>query len=355
MSRTAMRSGWLRIATVAFFAFLPVTVLHSVAFAADGLAVLPFLGICSGLILLARAKSAASYWWSVAGLIGVLLIANLIKFTFIAMVAVAVAFPIILWWRAALSLRRMLVTCGLVVAIAGGAAGAMRVMNSKNNALGMSANPVRGMTLSSLVLPKWGDGYIFQAPGYFEPVLVDGKPALNAYGAPRYRLLDLNAFSYPALTQLAIFTDILNLADNGIPNGGIKRAAFLQSAMALSVKTGLVAALFILVAVLHSAAALVWKFFTRAPVAGEFVAAEAVTVAAVAGVGIIAASLLFVEDPYYWGYWLPRLILPSLAGFCLVGGIFADRWFAERWRWAGPVIFGAVLFQSSLQVSFLWH
>jgi len=66
----------------------------------------------------------------------------------------------------------------------------------------------------------------------------------------------------------------------------------------------------------------------------------------------IVLCLPYIANPYYWGYWLARLVLPSLVGFVFIGFVFLDEY--VRSRWVHLVVVGYAVAQAMLHLSFLW-
>jgi hypothetical protein len=126
--------------------------------------------------------------------------------------------------------------------------------------------------------------------------------------------------------------------------------------MEVAVKTGVIFTLFTFGAVVIAAVGVAYRFIRGTELATPSdITLAVVVVSSVASFLIIAMALPFVNGTYYWGYWLPRLILPAIAGFVLISAYWADRIFAGRFKWSGPVVFSVVVLQSMFHVSFLWQ
>jgi hypothetical protein len=187
--------------------------------------------------------------------------------------------------------------------------------------------------------------------------------ALNPKTRPP-SLQDPNKYSYPALLCLATFTDILDFFQskagmNREPKEDYKggalvgnRSSLNNSLMKVSVRAGTLS--FCLAACLlpilcidslrrflrdRSLPHLIWLV---------------VFLPAASWISFIACLLPLVDGAYYGGYYLSRLVLPSiLAGVLLIfGGI--DRWaFFRKWL-PSSVLLCIVLSLSLAHCAFLW-
>jgi hypothetical protein len=191
------------------------------------------------------------------------------------------------------------------------------------------------ITLRSLLWPYSRDFAILGAPEYGKPMIHQGthinanrQGQYDAQGRPGYDLLVDNRYSYPALLHLAIFTDIMNIADDGLAAGwGVgQRSPWNQSLQRASVINGLWLSLS------------VWIFniaylFTNGRLLLHYLRARGATdlpretrffiaawIPAASWYLLVVGTLPFISaDVYYYGYWMPRLIAPALLIFGVVG------------------------------------
>ena len=181
--------------------------------------------------------------------------------------------------------------------------------------------------------PNSSDIDLLLAPQYGDPLLVgghqiklanDGTPSKD--GRPGYALLVNNRYSYPALFHLAVFTDIMNIADNGLRDKwGIRSRSglnkFLETASVINSIPFTVLMVTSNVAYLFTMLPYLWKFFRRpAPinVPGEAVFFFGAWIPGACWYVLITGLLPFIGDVYYAGYWLPRLVMPAISVFTAV-------------------------------------
>jgi hypothetical protein len=167
-----------------------------------------------------------------------------------------------------------------------------------------------------------------------------------------FRLLIPHRHSFPALVHLAIFTDILNIFQYDPTNDYFgKRSRANMSRMRLAVKSGL---LFSLAGMLL----IPWAALQSIYLSLRWRRAEYTVRAliAITGLGWFLNIVVFLPNvvAYAGGFWLPRLYMPALLCFCLLSAMALDDLLAAHsiiWR---RVILALVVFQSLVQLSFLW-
>jgi hypothetical protein len=125
-----------------------------------------------------------------------------------------------------------------------------------------------------------------------------------------------NSVSYGPLLHLGIFSDVLNFAGN---NKVLRRprppaeAAFSRG----SVRLGLPFSIGTVASIVSLSALFLVGWFR--PVRFPSPAATVWLVLGLAWYLPLTAILPFVHHAYAWGYWLPRLVLPALWVFLLLG------------------------------------
>jgi len=325
-----------------FLATLPVFVTTSVVFSADALVCLPFFAFCYlNLRLLEAPKHPSIPMLMGSGAVQVL--GGLAKYSFLGIAPAAFLFSWYLVHKRKCSGRQALAVFVLLFLLPSVINYSIFKSLKGSTSLGIEFPiPSGAMTFRSLLWPYGRDVELFSAPPYFDPIKSDGTQVRvtpdgdpDARGRPGYTILVNNRYSYPALLNLAINSDILNIThrrmadSNDFTRAGplVKRNQLFQMA---SVIFG---ALFsVLVAV--SLAVLSWSALglSRNPndaTAPGFKAgpgaslpidiALALVLPALGYFGLIVGLLPFVGiDVYYGGYWLPRLVLPALLVFGLV-------------------------------------
>ena len=345
-TRRVVTSPLLRVAGIALVAFLPLTVITTVIFAADTVASLPF--VLSGWAIMRcleeDTESQAGKYAALAGFS--LIVGNLSKATFMVLPAAVLLALLALWRARRLTIRRagMLVLLAVALPVtAGGLIMAKAARETAGAQLVHSFNwkGTGELTFRSLLGVKPSDRRVLDAPEYL-------ASAMNDAGI-YYPLLVANNYSYPALLHLGIFTDVLNFANDAV----VPRPEPERTAARWSVRLGLVFSVSALAAVLvfwirtafafvrpdrmPSTAALVWSCLAMAwffPIAG---------------------ALPFVDNPYIKGYWLPRLVMPAIWIFYL--GLFAaaDR-LPGRWPARVAVLLATLVAVLSVQeIRSVWY
>lgn len=347
-ARRFITSPLVRLSALAFIAFLPSGLVTSVVYAADATAQLPFVLLILFLLRAAEAgtERACAGYAALAGL--VLGAGNLAKYTFLLLPAASLVITLLLWrWRR-LNARRGLLLLGLAVvlpALVGCwvklSADRATAQNEPRHLLDWKG--VGEMTWRSVLLPKKSDARIFKAPGYFDP-----SPIPNA-GLP---LLYDNSYSYPALLHLAVFTDVLDYANQGATINGKPRPKTQKSFSQVAVWLGLMFSVPAFLAVVAFAGRTVLALFwpRLAPNTGTLVWG----VTALVWYLPLVIVLPYLHNAYAWGYWLPRLILPALWGFALILFATADGLLARHVR-ATYALAGLVLVQAVVHIGSIWY
>ena len=312
-SRRFIPSPILRCSALAFVAFLPVTVCVTVAYAADTVALLPFALAAWSLIRAIEAPGQAKTlgYASLAGM--ALAVGNFAKATFLVLpVAVLVAVLLFSYWKKLPPPKAVFII--LLSALAPVLVGAWLTLECKRELRDLPPHHTFNwhetgeMTWRSLLLPYSRDGRIFAAPSYRDE-------AVDSHGKSYLPLLQPNNYSYPALLHLAVFTDILGVANTNRDGFGANRPEPEKAAARLAVASGVVFSLATLAATilfsLQFIAALVRR---KAP---PFSLSIWFLFGACWFVPLVAV-LPYVQHAYQWGYWLPRLILPALWCFFLL-------------------------------------
>jgi hypothetical protein len=348
-SRRFIAAPALRLAALALIAFWPATLITSVVFAADSVAMPPFALLCWSLLrwLEAHTTRASASFAALAG--AALALGNFAKFTFLLLPAGVLVVAVLAWrWQHA-SPRRTLTLLALAV-LAPSLVGltlhrlATRELADTPQQHRFTWSGTDEMSWRSLLTVKPSDRRIFDAPGYWDSVVTDGRTVLP--------LLENNSYSYPALLHLGIFTDVLNFAQGGSQRSGRPRPQPQQSLAQASVRTGVLFSLAGVVAV-----ALVTLRTLRAAVTARTPPRFGPVIWLVLGLTWflpLVATLPFVHHAYDWGYWLPRLVIPALWGF----GYCLYTWLddvAQNRRFIIHTVTCLTAVQVTLQIASVWY
>ena len=339
----------LRIAALALIAFWPATTITTVVFAADAMAQ-PFFALLCWSLLRWSESTTDRPTIAYAGLAGIALaMGDFAKFTFILLPAGVLVVATLAWrWRHATP-RRVLILATLAALLPAGVGAWLHLKSSQaledqSPHHAFSLTGTGEMTWRSLLGVKRSDARIFNAPGYWDPEIIDGKTYLP--------LLRENDYSYPALLHLGTFTDVLDFSYGGSQLSGRPRPEPQKSFSQWSVRLGV---LFTVPAVFSVAlfsvrlirAAL---FRGRPPPLG-------VAIWLVLGLNWflpLVVTLPFVHHSYHWGYWLPRLVLPALWSFGLCLFAWTDVLVRNRVR-PGTVVASVTALQALLQICSVWY
>ena len=357
--RRVIRSGLMRVAGLAFIAFLPVTLITAMAIAAD--AFMPFFFIASAWLLVLIIDRWKKGGWAIGlmALEGALLITGvMVKVSFIAIFVGVVVIGLILCRCGIGGGRRLLLAFFLIIMVPA-AITATLWFSYMSQQIPMYENSnvpktsLAHMDLRSLLFFKKNDAYLLDAPYFHELRFQDGRSF--------HPMQETNYYSYPALLHLGIFTDVLNI-DQPIRYHSNDpwvvdeydtrvRPQENQERMKLCVRTSLVFSVCIFLALCW----LIGACFNALKL-GKETEDVPVIVLGVFGLSLFGetmASLPFVPWPYQLGFWLPRFILPSILSFGVILFVAVDRLPLMKSKVARWVMMAMVVGQSMLQISFL--
>jgi hypothetical protein len=344
--RLMVRSSLLRLACFFFVLFLPVFMIHSIVLASDAFILPLFIGIVYFVTELGSEAHTNRFSRSLTYAAVLLALGIGTKFTFVSL-SLAIVLTICIFWRVgSLSRRRAIV--GLIVFTLMTVAGVALILRVRNIIV-ISGSGFQ-MNWTDILLLHTRDLHVLSAPPYGE--LAKGKKITDDIQTNPFELLTPHRYSFAALAHLGIFTDTLNIFQYDPTDGNYgARSRRNMSRMRLAVKTGLLFSLsgifLILWAIGKSCYFSLWR---------KQAAYNSRTFVAVAGFGWFLNIVIFLPSvpAYVEGFWLPRLYLPALLCFCLLTATALDDLLALRsliWRRA---ILALVLFQSLVQLSFLW-
>jgi hypothetical protein len=336
----SIASPALRIAAFTLFAFLPARVVQTTVMAADSLTIVPILGAAWLIYRINRADSTLPCM-ALAGSLGLLIFAALfVKYTFVSVLPATVFLLIQAarrrGWPLKLGIATLTAACVPPVA-------ALLLLIPGLQGLGEHTPRGSGFALRSF-FPKEVDSRLLSGPSYW--VRANRFP-----GDEMYELLIQNKYSYPSLVHLGLFTDILDIYQPKSRHDWFgRRTAHAQAMMSTTVKTGLPISVVIVGAVMLGLFVYIMFGLRRPAAVAEL--PEALGVYAVVWFAIIAGTLPYISAAYLAGHWLPRLILPSIAGAIAVAFVVLDR-LCGRWRLLGILMAVYIGICSLLQASFL--
>ena len=352
----------LRLACMALVLFLPFALIHAVVIACDAPAAPIFFLIAYLCVLLAQAASPGRVV-TLAFAIGVAVVVGLgIKFTFVSTAAaLTVLVPLLAWakrWERRTASRAFVLAAAIPLVLGLAELGAYHRAIEESH-FGQPKDAAYGMSLRSLLLFRPGDRHVFDAPPYNETVQIGSRVPVPATGSwepqpgTEFNLLQVDRFSYPALLHLAMFSDICNFYQGRPPRQYFgPRSASHQARMALAVRTGTLFSLAALLAVpLVTLTELLSCLRNRSP------RAVMTLIPILMGLAFflsIVVGMPFAGGAYGAGYWLPRLVVPSLLVFFACVFIALDRLPLPAKRWVGWSCLALVVFQALVHVSFLW-
>jgi hypothetical protein len=339
-SRRFIRSPLLRCSALTLIASLPVTVITTVVYAEDTVTLFPFVLGCWSLV---KALESTFHWKALcyAALTGLTLTIGCFgKATFaILPLAVLAAVAIFFLWRK-ITMRRV-VFIVLLSSLAPALVGAWLAIKSKKELHDVSFNHsfdwhgTGEMTWRSILFPYPADARIFSAPGYWDKDPDGSLP-----------LLKNNSYSYPALLHLAIFTDLMGFANIDRHARGACRPEPQKTEARLAVCSGLFFSLPTVAAVLAFSIQLGWACIRRNPPPKPSLVVWLLF--ALFWYVPLVTILPYVLNAFYWGFWLPRLVLPALWCFFLMLFAAVD---ALPPRWSRPLA-GILALSVAIQTSF---
>jgi hypothetical protein len=263
-----------------------------------------------------------------------------------------------LWWRRAWNLQRFVTICALSLVLPSALVlysswKSSRVQGFTTHKFWLPKGGAPGqpeMNYKDLFLVKAADLQLFRAPEMFKPEPSDG----NSYHLGFRRA---HKHSYLALSHMGIFTDPMNLFQDLPGSQGVGRFLIPDFKTRRPWKTPVMVASMSL-GTLWTVLALIgtpWIFFGAVKrLWGDKLERED----AAALLGISYFLLMFLPIPFVlWGcvhgYWMPRLILPSLLFFFWAAFLLLDRTIVAK---SGRIAFDVlilVIVQSGIEIVML--
>ena len=316
-----------------FSATLPSFVATSVVYAGDALVFIPFFLFCYCCLLILEDDKKLNI--KIVIIICLIeMISGLIKYTLIILPVAMIFINYIFYKKYHLTyfIRLSVIIITVLVPLSSD----LYFMNKFHGASSHEIkfpNLTGKISLRSLLGVYEKDWELFEAPLYFEPIMSDGKQIMVDHngrevnnGRPGYKILVDNKYSYSGLLNLSIHTDIMNITHrrNVSRNGFSEYDAvnvinnFFQK---LSVYIGAILSFILLISIIYYIyynAYKLLKIWSNKQIYynKDILFMIALVVPAILFYFLIVGLLPFVNsEVYYFGYWLPRLIMPSLLIF----------------------------------------
>jgi hypothetical protein len=337
------QSPRLHLALVLFLAFLPVRIIHATTIGTDctTIPVFVLLLFCSDKFLTERdstPKNAAYLGLALTAAIGA-------KYSFMALLPALFAIFVCLWRGRNWNFKRFVTICAFALVLPSAVALSSFWLSSRVHGYNTEKHWLRrgqaaDMDYKDLFSVKANDALLFRAPEYF-----------------KRDILAAHRHSYLGLSHLGIFTDTMNLFQRLtvpqriesilIPDQKARRpwkTPVMQASMSLGILWTLSALLGTAWGLLRAARNLWNDKLQREDSAILF--------------GTAFFLLIFLPIPFVYagamfGYWTPRLILPSLLCFSLAAFLFLDRKIARGSGAIGFVILLLVVAQCAIEMVML--
>jgi hypothetical protein len=331
-------SADVRFASLLVLLFVPLWVVHTVVFAPDA-ATVPVFFTAFYLVgtLLKEGIGAAKLALTGLALAATLTFGIFTKYSFCFFLpAIAFVFVYEAWRRRS----AMLLACLLSLLPAMGLGvyeyqRSAEVQGATTHGHYRKEGEVQQMDVFDLLLPKLADVELLWAPQYFEDKIYE----------PR-------RYGYWGLLHLATFTDILNAFQSPGPEVAIRgpdrpqqfftrqRGRFAKRASAAAVQWALPMTLVAGIGVFVSLWRAARDLWHRRPMSQSSI---------LVGFALslylpILASMPRVVCAYECGYWLPRLVMPSILSFLVLGFLVIDRLVQQSpARRAGLVVYACIV------------
>lgn len=342
-SERRFASSRLHLALVLFLAFLPVRIIHATTIGTDCTTIPLFvlLLFCVDKLLV---ESTASFK-NTAYLGLALTLAIGTKYSFMALLPALFIILLCLWRNRRWTFRRFVTSCALVLLLPSALALSSLWLSSRVHGYNtekhwLAPGQVADMNYRDLVSLKVKDAALFQAPEYF-----------------KREILAAHRHGYLALSHLCIFTDPMNLFQVLTVPQRIERilipdqkarAPWKTRVMVISMSLGVlwtVCALAGTAWLLVRAARNLWK--------DSLAREDAAMLLGIAFFLLMYLPIPFVYGGAIFGYWTPRLILPSLLCFSWAAFLFIERKIASGSEKIATVALVLVAAQCAVEIVML--
>jgi 4-amino-4-deoxy-L-arabinose transferase-like glycosyltransferase len=337
------QSSLVHVSFIVFVALLPVQVIHATTIGTDCLTIPCFVLVLFLFDKFLNAETAVPRKAAVLGAgLGVTIF---VKYSFIALIP-AIAGVLLVLWRKRRWLLTRFIALSLLTLLLPSALALYSFQRTRH---------ARGYYTQLLWLPKG-----FDAGMNFRDLLSVKKDDLQLFNAPEYfkkQILAAHKHSYLGLVHLGVYTDTMNLfQDLSVPQhfGSIMipdqkvRRPWKTDWMRASMMLGVIWTLLALIGTpwnLFRALQHLWR--------DRLEREDAAMLLGVAYFLLMFLPIPFVYNANLFGFWTPRLILPSLICFFLAAFLFIDRKFAAKSQIVAAAIFGLVVIQCVIEVVML--
>lgn len=314
-SERRFKSPVLQLALVFFLTFLPVRIIHAVSVGTDWMTVPVFvLVLCLFEKLLSEQTSTARN----ATFLGLALALGIwSKYSFLALIPAVFVIFAFLWWRRAWNFKRFVTICALSLVLPSGLLlfsywESIHVKEAHAPNIWLPKGWAPDMNYKDLLTVKANDAQLFKAPEYFKK-----------------EILAAHRHSYLGLSHLGIFTDTMNLFqyltvpqqfESPLIPDQKARHPWKTPVMVASMSLGTLWTLCALIGTpwaLFLAMRNLWK--------AKLEREDSSVLLGSAFFLLMFLPIPFVIGGALFGYWTPRLILPSLLCFSLAAFLFIDR------------------------------
>jgi len=336
-------SPLIHLGLVFFLAFLPVRIIHATTIGTDCTTIPLFVLL---LFLFDRFLSDESSTAQNAGFLGLgLALAVWTKYSFMALIPAISLLVIGIWAQRGWKLKRFLAICALGLILPSALAlhsfwASSRVHGYNTEKHWLEKGEAPEMGYCDLLTVKANDINLFCAPEYF-----------------RSEILAPHRHSYLGLVHLGVFTDTMNLFQVPPVGKDLKsvwdpddkiRRPWKTSVMQASMSLGILWTLLILVAA-------PWSLFRacRDLLNQKLECEDVATILGTAFFLLIFLSIPFVSGGAMFGYWTPRLILPSLLSFFLAAFLLIDKKIVPMSRRIASAVLFLVAIQCAIEAIML--
>ena len=335
------KSPAIHLALVFFLTFLPVRIIHATTIGTDCTTIplfVPLLFLFDKFLSDQSAKNAASFGLG-------LTLAVFTKYSFMAILPAAFAILVCCWWKRAWKLKRFVMICTVSLVLPSTlslysfwASSRTHGYNTEKHWLhkGMAAE----MNYKDIFSLKANDLQLFRAPEYF-----------------KREILAAHKHGYLALSHMGVFTDPMNLfqvlpipqrLDVYLIPDQKTRPPWKTPIMVASMSLGTLWTLLALIGVPWSLIGAV-----RNLVRNKLQREDVMAVLGTAFFLLMFLPIPFVYAGVIFGYWTPRLILPSLLYFFLAAFLLIDRKIAVQSPNIVVVTLALVMVQSAIEIVML--
>lgn len=334
------RSKTIHLAVAIFLTFLPVRMIHTVSVGADCTTIPMFVLV---LFLLDDLLNADRNLLKRAGILGLaLMLAIGCKYSFFALLPTVLLVLLAAYRKTPGKFARI---AALALILPGAFAAFTFWASSQSHGWNTEIHWERkgippDMNYGDFLTVKPRDLELFRVPNYFKG-----------------RILGGHKYSYLALVHYGTFTDAMNLFQSFPNPPAFKTTLIPDSKVRSPWKTPVMSASMIL-GVIWTLLAIAGAIWTSAVtikncIRGQLGRRDLLVLFGMAMFLVVFLPMRFVHGASIFGYWTPRLILPSVIYFFTAAFLLIDRKLVTRAAWIAPITFILVCAQSMLAILIL--